>query len=433
MRSQPVEVVNEENQVRLFRSRFRIQSTALMVVLSWGLMIASTSLADENFFVAPITTELHKQYITSDETLYAVVNCSQSLKGKTVDVAELGLIPFQKELKKYALQGHTSLKLVIRFESFDRNEEAEAYLDQGLSELCESVGFTTVNSTMIWTSMKWGEQYGPILGYDEPSDATEKRLHDPQVYAFPIRTQLSKFLFGDFDCIVELRHPIDTGMTDIRPEVRTSIREQVDRLHLSTKEGILFKLHCSLRGQQTIYKVFGTLNETPGSAFAKELGFARMSTTISPAGANNQELLIGKPTPNFELPTIEGNLVHLNELRGDQPAIIAFWENDDPVSKNQASELAKLYDNYHAKGLEMVGVNLSDDKNRLIVPRSEQNSLIFPTLFVGRSVAEGTYRTRSFPILFFVNSSGIVEDYFIGHETGDEQWIEQQIKKLLVE
>lgn len=70
---------------------------------------------------------------------------------------------------------------------------------------------------------------------------------------------------------------------------------------------------------------------------------------------------IGKVAPNFTMNTPEGNPLSMYDVKG-KVKIIDFWASWCNPCRRANPEVVKLYNKYHKKGLEILGVSLDKDK-----------------------------------------------------------------------
>ncbi|MEO1030443.1 MAG: TlpA disulfide reductase family protein [Bacteroidota bacterium] len=78
-------------------------------------------------------------------------------------------------------------------------------------------------------------------------------------------------------------------------------------------------------------------------------------------------LEIGRIAPNFEAPTPDGTLVSLENLKG-KVTIIDFWAAWCGPCRRENPNVVKVYNTYHDKGLEIIGVSL-DGQSRQQDPK----------------------------------------------------------------
>lgn len=74
-------------------------------------------------------------------------------------------------------------------------------------------------------------------------------------------------------------------------------------------------------------------------------------------------LEIGNPAPNFKSQTPDGKTVSLNELKG-KVTIIDFWAAWCGPCRRENPNVVKLYEQYHDKGLKIIGVSLDGAPNQ---------------------------------------------------------------------
>ena len=69
----------------------------------------------------------------------------------------------------------------------------------------------------------------------------------------------------------------------------------------------------------------------------------------------------GKPAPDFELRSDEGETVRLSALRG-RPVVLYFYPKDDtPGCTTQACGIRDAYDDFEARGAVVLGVSADDE------------------------------------------------------------------------
>ncbi len=73
----------------------------------------------------------------------------------------------------------------------------------------------------------------------------------------------------------------------------------------------------------------------------------------------------GKPAPDFELTSDEGNSVRLSELRG-QPVVVYFYPKDDtPGCTTQACGIRDNYDAFGERGAVVLGISPDDESSHV--------------------------------------------------------------------
>jgi peroxiredoxin len=68
----------------------------------------------------------------------------------------------------------------------------------------------------------------------------------------------------------------------------------------------------------------------------------------------------GQAATDVSLPDVNGRLLSLSELKG-KVILIDFWASWCGPCRHNNPRLAKLYNKYHEKGLEIYGISLDED------------------------------------------------------------------------
>ena len=68
----------------------------------------------------------------------------------------------------------------------------------------------------------------------------------------------------------------------------------------------------------------------------------------------------GEVAPDFKMKTPDGKTFRLNSLKG-KTVVLDFWASWCPDCRKEAPEVVRLYNEYHPKGIEFVGVSMDTD------------------------------------------------------------------------
>ena len=121
--------------------------------------------------------------------------------------------------------------------------------------------------------------------------------------------------------------------------------------------------------------------------------------------------LLNQPAPDFELKTLDGDKVHLADLRG-HPVMLSFWASWCGPCRHELPGLAKIYEEYKDKGLVILGIN--DEGKGAARKYSEQAKLTFQTLDDGNLKAHRLYKVHSIPTIFLIDKNGKVVVFLKG-------------------
>lgn len=127
---------------------------------------------------------------------------------------------------------------------------------------------------------------------------------------------------------------------------------------------------------------------------------------LAPAGMQD--------SPEISLISIDGDTIHLSELRG-RPLLITFWATTCPGCVKEIPHLIELYKELSPRGLEIIGIAMDyDPPNQVLAARNARN-IPYPIaldLDAKASVAFGNVRLT--PTTFLINPAGQIIFHKIG-------------------
>jgi thiol-disulfide isomerase/thioredoxin len=135
---------------------------------------------------------------------------------------------------------------------------------------------------------------------------------------------------------------------------------------------------------------------------------------------------VGKPLP-IAFTAMDGRQVNLTTL-SNKVVLVDFWGTWCPVCVQETPELKKLYDQYHARGFEIVGVDFDEDTNT-VQRFLKEHDVPWPQYFGGKEDNKygKQYSLNFFPNVWLADRKGIVRDI---HGRED---LEAKVAKLMAE
>ena len=132
-----------------------------------------------------------------------------------------------------------------------------------------------------------------------------------------------------------------------------------------------------------------------------------------PTHAQKDAVVVGRPSPMFELERLEGGRVNLGEFRG-RPVVINFWATWCVPCRTEMPELIDAW-RRNAGAIEILAVNLTDQEKRKDVTRFVAEFAVpFPVLLDVRGKVRERYALVLLPTTIFVDSAGIVRTVHSG-------------------
>ena len=155
-------------------------------------------------------------------------------------------------------------------------------------------------------------------------------------------------------------------------------------------------------------------------------GFAATDAGKKAAGALRRLDLAGTPLV-LKGTGLQSESIDTSQYHG-KPVLIVFWASWAAQVKADLPDLTKLYDKYHSRGLQIVGVNLDNERTELD-QFLQQNKLAWPQIFEGGGMDSRLsidYGIISLPTIFLVDGQGKAV-----HVYGRSIDVEKELEKLL--
>ena len=150
--------------------------------------------------------------------------------------------------------------------------------------------------------------------------------------------------------------------------------------------------------------------------------YAIVSTIYKP----DTSVKIGSKAPEFSLATLDKQVRQLSDFEG-KALVINFWGTFCPPCVNEMPALQKQYDQWKDDNVVVLGINLSES-NLTVKNFLNQLNITFPIVIDNNDQIRKKYNVRYYPTTFFVDSSGVIQDIFVGEMK--EEDIITRIKKL---
>ena len=419
----------------------------IFCALSFHVFAFSNPWENQNFFVAPITTELQRAEISSSADVFAAINCDViSLDG--LDLSKLNPDELRKELGRYAGEGKT-LRLILRYQSPTKHsKKAQQKIKSQLTELAKDSGYR-VKSSERQTSGEWDEQLGVAMSFAQDSDATENVVETPLVRAYPITTRLSKFELGRADCVVTIIRPVDGRFKDGLPkELTQSISSVVKQMDLPQKKWLGFNITSTTAGRELVDQLFSArpppqppakpnplflqrlaaYKMSPAFQLALDLGFERMQYKHSTQGGS-PELRVGEKAPNFQATDLNGQSVEFTSFRNARPTLLTFWGVACGPCRAEAPHLTRLHEKY-SDDFAILAVSDYKESRDKVLKYVEKEKLTHRIVLPKGKVSQ-KYGVASHPTTFWIDKDGVVRDFVIGFHSSED--LEKRIQDMLTE
>ena len=122
----------------------------------------------------------------------------------------------------------------------------------------------------------------------------------------------------------------------------------------------------------------------------------------------------GFMAPDFELQTLDGDLIRLSELRG-RPVVLNFWASWCGPCRAETPHFQTFSENF-AEELVVLGVN-QQESAETITGFADEFDLTYPLLLDERGLVYQTYAVFGLPTTYFISAEGVIVDVIPGGAT----------------
>jgi peroxiredoxin len=126
----------------------------------------------------------------------------------------------------------------------------------------------------------------------------------------------------------------------------------------------------------------------------------------------------GAMAPNFSLPAAGADAsLSLSSLRG-KVVLVDFWTTWCPPCQFELPALERIYRDWKARGLEVVGV--SDEQPDVVQGYREAKGLTFPTVVDVQRAAYNAFQVYALPTVVVIDRGGKITNIMVGGKTDAE-------------
>lgn len=146
------------------------------------------------------------------------------------------------------------------------------------------------------------------------------------------------------------------------------------------------------------------------------------------------EQLVGKPSPAFDLTTLDGKKVSTTSLKG-VVAVLNFFAPNCGYCKKQLPRLEALRQTYEAKGIRFVNVGETMGRTpttrEAMVAKLQELGVKAEAALDANNTVGSQFRVSSYPMMFVLGKSGKVEAVNKGNKQDLETLVKKQLDGLL--
>lgn len=197
-----------------------------------------------------------------------------------------------------------------------------------------------------------------------------------------------------------------SSMTELTIDPATMNIGRLVWAHLSYANGEKTVLRVTVEFHS--FRIGGALSE---STFTFEPPKNARLVEVLPIPGQSGSALLNHPAPDFELKTLDGARIRLQDLRG-KPVLLSFFASWCGPCRRELPSVVKLHEEFKEQGLQVFGVN--DEGKGTARHFADKAGLTFPILDDSNAKAARLYRVRSIPTAFLIDKDGKVVRFLNG-------------------
>jgi len=165
------------------------------------------------------------------------------------------------------------------------------------------------------------------------------------------------------------QNAMTTGNTNEAEKAKIDYQAMIDNNLVYTKNFV--KEHSSsvvsayITIAQLSTQLEGTELDSIVSKFPPEISTSEYVVKLKEIVLEQKKTSVGAIAPDFTMNTPEGKPIQLSSFRG-KTVLVDFWASWCAPCRQENPNLVKLYQQYHSKGLEILGVSLDRNKEEWV-------------------------------------------------------------------
>jgi peroxiredoxin len=139
------------------------------------------------------------------------------------------------------------------------------------------------------------------------------------------------------------------------------------------------------------------------------LSFATVAALLMLVGSSpgvRAATVVGQPAPALAVAAFDGQPFDLGALRG-KVVVVNYWATWCPPCREEMPALDAFYRQYHARGVEMIGLSADRPRDR-DAARKMMQSYGYPAAMMRDAKPNGFGAPESLPVTYVIDAEGVV-------------------------
>lgn len=134
----------------------------------------------------------------------------------------------------------------------------------------------------------------------------------------------------------------------------------------------------------------------------------------------------------FRAKDLKGQVVDLSALLQEGPVFLHFWTTWCPSCQREMTRLDGLHRAYRDRGFHVVAIAQDDTKTvQKVRPLITGKKFLMTVIVDSNKEIGNRYNVRQYPTCFLIDRDGSIVHYAQGYIPGDEDQLEDLVRKLL--
>jgi peroxiredoxin len=133
--------------------------------------------------------------------------------------------------------------------------------------------------------------------------------------------------------------------------------------------------------------------------------------------------------PDFLLPDLNGQVVHLSQLKG-KVVMLNVWTTWCPPCRQEMPTMEALYRRLKGADFVMLAVSQDVDGKNTVLPYLQEGGFTFPVLLDVRGEVGRKYGVTGYPETFIIDRQGNVVYHHIGYNDWSLPVVEAAVRRL---
>jgi len=202
-----------------------------------------------------------------------------------------------------------------------------------------------------------------------------------------------------------------TNNTDVAQKAEIDLKAMIENNKVYTKNFVKEHSNSVVSAYITLYQLSSQIDgselDSITSKFAPEISNSEYVVKLKELVLEQKKTAIGAQAPDFTMNDTEGKPVQLSSLKG-KIVLVDFWASWCGPCRQENPNVVKLYQQYHDKGFEILGVSLDRTKEDWLKGIKDDNLtwIHVSDLQYWQNAAARLYGVNAIPQSFLLDKDG---------------------------